>query len=430
MNPKKLRTWRSSLFAFVVSLSMIATLVVLPAVFAKIGVNLDQFQNGNPPPSGASWSNGSINASNSVYHEGQSIPFRYFVTDVPAGSTHFFTIQWEFKKGGQPAYDYLTSFDRSFAAGLHCSSVATAVPADCAAPAVSAAFPSPTYLPFTPNVPIGDRHLKAYNVLPGSISFSAVYVTSGTTSDPELNLTVTFTAVNAGSVGFYWGGHLARGTVSDWGVGNGSSSISGAPFHMRGIKLDNQGKTNQDRSVQPGAVLPEPGCGISPTSAVCGGTTTTYSSPSTAVGATYSWTISGSGQFVDSGGNPLSSPQTTSEVRVLAGASGSYTLNLTTNGSGFEAESCGITVTVNANPTISIVSDTTSCGAPKLSVSGAQAGDTIVWTGPSGGIPTGQEDDVDIFPTKAGTYSVRITRNGCASNVASGDICFTFIPSP
>lgn len=199
---------------------------------------------------------------------------------------------------------------------------------------------------------------------------------------------------------------------------------------MRGIKLDNQGKTNQDRSVQPGAVLPEAGCGITPTNAVCGGTTTTYSSPSTAVGATYSWTISGNGQFVDSSGNPLSSPQTTSEVRVLAGASGSYTLNLTTNGSGFEAESCTRVITVNANPAISIVSDTTSCGAPKLSVSGAQAGDTIVWTGPSGGIPTGQEDDVDIFPTKAGSYSVQITRSGCASNVASGNICFTFTPSP
>lgn len=143
-----------------------------------------------------------------------------------------------------------------------------------------------------------------------------------------------------------------------------------------------------------------------------------------------SWTISGNGQFVDSGGNALSSPQTTTTVNVKAGASGSYTLNLTTNGSGFEPQSCSLVVTVNANPVISIVADTTSCGAPKLSVSGAQVGDTIVWTGPSAGIPTGQEDDVDIFPTKTGTYSVQVTRNGCASNVASGDICFTFVASP
>lgn len=90
------------------------------------------------------------------------------------------------------------------------------------------------YLPFLQNVPDGDHLLKAYNV--SAISFSSVYVVGGTTNDPELSITVQFTAVNAGSVGFYWGGHLARGVASEWGAGNGAVSISGAPFHMRGIK--------------------------------------------------------------------------------------------------------------------------------------------------------------------------------------------------
>lgn len=440
MSRKTLKTWRGPLFVLAMTVVLLTSLFVIPTVFAKIGVNLDQFQNGQPVGTGAAWNNGSINAQNSAYREGQSIPFRYFITGVTPNSEHFFTINWEYKKGGKPAYDYLTSFDRSFAAGLHCSSVSTAVPGDCAAPTTTAQFPDPGlgatngYLPFVQNVANGDRLLKAYNVQPGSISFSNIYVVGGTASDPELSLTVSFRAVSAGSVGFYWGGHLARGLASDWGANNGASSISGAPFHMRGINLDNSGKTNQDRSVQPGAVLPDAGCGIGPLGAVCSGSDKTYSSSTTAAGATYNWSILGNGSFVISDGQggttTTTANQTTTTVTVRAGAAGTYTLGLTTDGSGFEPTSCSVEVTVNANPVISIVADTTSCGAPKLSVSGAQAGDTIAWTGPSGGIPTGQEDDVDIYPTKTGTYSVQITRSGCASNVASGNICFTFTAAP
>ena len=101
MKRKYLRTWRSSLLTFAIAVFMVGSLVILPTVFAKIGVNLDQFQNGDPPPTGANWANGSINAQNSAYHEGNSIPFRYFITGVGAGETHFFTINWEYKKGGR-----------------------------------------------------------------------------------------------------------------------------------------------------------------------------------------------------------------------------------------------------------------------------------------------------------------------------------------
>lgn len=435
MKRKYLITWRTLLMFSVIGL-LVGSSILLPTVFAKIGVNLDQFQNGHPPPTGANWANGSINAQNSEYHEGQSIPFRYFITGVEAGSTHFFTINWEYKKGGKAAYDYLTSFDRSYAAGLACSNVSTAVPADCAAPTETKAFPDPDggnggYLPFDPNVADGDRLLKAYNVLNGSISFTNIYVVGGTASDPELSITVQFTAVNAGSVGFFWGGHLARAT--DWG-GSGASSISGAPFHMRGINLDNSGKTNQDRSVQPGAVLPEAGCGISPAGAVCSGTDHTYSSPGTADGATYDWSISGNGVFVISDGmggtTTTTSNQSTTTVTVRAGAAGTYTLDLTTDGSGFEPQSCSLMVTVNAVPVATITSNNNACGdTPSLTASvvgGDAVGDTYVWSASGGGeIPSGQTNSQTITPTKAGTYSVVITRSGCSSASVSGTLCFT-----
>jgi hypothetical protein len=435
MNRKNLKTWRASLFTFAIALSMVASVVILPTVFAKIGVNLDQFQNGHPPPTGAQWANGSINSSNSAYHEGESIPFRYFVTGLKGGTTHFFTIQWDYKKGGKPAYDYVTSFDRApngayiTSIGGPCSTTATAVPSDCVSPTPVATFPNPGigetygYLPFTTNVGDADRQLKAYNA--GLVTFSNIYVQTGTASDPSLNITVTFTAAADGSAGFFWGGHLARGVASDWGVGNGASSVSGAPFHMRTQNFDNAGATNQDRSVQPGAVLPEAGCGITPADAVCDGVTTTYSGSGVASGATYSWAISGNGYFVDSSGGTLPSPQTTTTVKVKASGAGSYTLTLTTGGSGFEPQTCTTGITVNANPVVSITPDTSVCATPSLTATGAAAtGDTINWTGP--GIPTGTEHNATIYPTAAGTYTVQIFRNGCASNIASGNLCFTF----
>jgi hypothetical protein len=424
MKRKYLKTWRSSLFTFTIGLSMVASLVILPSVFAKVGVNLDQFQNGHPPPTGANWSNGNINAQNSVYHEGQSVPFRYFVTGVAAGSAHFFTIQMDYKKGGKAAYDYLTSFDRSFAAGLQCSTVSTAVPSDCGSGTnKEAQFPDPDgsvaggYLPFDPNVADAQRKLTGYNV---SALTVLSYNVIGTT-DSTINITVQFTAESAGSVGLFWGGHLARAT--DWN-GVGASSISGAPFHMRGLNLDNGGATNQDRSVQPGAVLPEAGCGIIPIGAVCGGSDTVYSSPGTAVGATYNWSISGNGSFVipDGGGGftTTTANQSTTTVTVRAGASGSFTLDLTTDGSGFEPQSCSIGVTVNAVPVAAITADTSVCAAPTLTagvVGGDLATDTYLW---STGATTRS-----ISPTTAGTYTVVITRGGCASAPASATLCLT-----
>jgi hypothetical protein len=431
---RKLKTWRGPLFVLATTVVLLTSLFVIPTVFAKIGVNLDQFQNGKPVGTGANWANGSINAQNSAYNEGNSVPYRYFVTGVEAASSHFFTIQMEYSKGGKAAFDYPTSFDRSYAAGLRCSPISTSVPADCGQGGdLSAQFPDPDgsvpggYLSFDPNVPDNQRLLTAYNVT--SLTVGS-YVLAGPVGDQTLSISVQFTANNAGSVGLFWGGHLARAT--DWG-GFGASSISGAPFHMRGINLDDGGKTNQDRSIQPGAVLPEAGCGIVPIGAVCGGNDTTYSSPGTAAGATYDWSITGNGVFVTDGVGGTStttSNQSTTTVVVRAGASGSFTLNLTTNGSGFESQSCELTVIVNARPVAAITSDSSACGPASLTASatGDETNDTYAWTTLDGVIPAGEADDKTIHPTVTGTYKVVITRAAnnitCASNEASATVCF------
>ena len=259
-----------------------------------------------------------------------------------------------------------------------------------------------------------------------SVTFGAYFIT-GTTNDAEINLPVTFTTANVAagaSAGFYWGGHLSRGVQADWGEGNGASSISGAPFHMRTQNLDNGGASNQDRSVQPGAVLPEITCGIGPTGNVCGGATTHYTS--SIVGDSYTWSIQGNANFIV-GGNPTTANQTTAAVDVRADASGSYTLTLTVTKAGFSDGVCMLAVNINPVPAASISADGSTCGVPQLTAhvaGGDVTGDTYTWSGP--GVPAGHEHDQTIFPTAPGTYSVTVTRSGCTSDPVTGVLCFTF----
>jgi hypothetical protein len=64
-----------------------------------VGINLDQFANGGAVDTSPGWSNGSLNGNNSTYQETESVPFRFFVTDLGSNSTHFVTIQAEWTKG-------------------------------------------------------------------------------------------------------------------------------------------------------------------------------------------------------------------------------------------------------------------------------------------------------------------------------------------
>ena len=57
-----------------------------------------------------------------------------------------------------------------------------------------------------------------------------------------------------------WGGHLAQSAYWDKAGGgppDGAAQVSGAPWHMRTLKLDGAGNKNQDRSIQPSAIVGE-----------------------------------------------------------------------------------------------------------------------------------------------------------------------------
>jgi uncharacterized repeat protein (TIGR01451 family) len=71
----------------------------------------------------------------------------------------------------------------------------------------------------------------------------------------QRSVIVTFTAANS-TVLVAWGGHIA--TQVDWGAGNSAGAISGSPYHMRLLTLDDVQLGNQDRSLKSSVVAPIP----------------------------------------------------------------------------------------------------------------------------------------------------------------------------
>jgi len=247
------------------------SLLTATTTFADaVQVNLDQLHNGNATSS-PEWANGNINTTNSCYAENDGVPFRYFIEGLAGGTHHYFTIQMEWTKGGINAYDYTVDYDLTEgppidSAGGPCGTISTSPPGDCDATLSTYAFRDPTVSANYISIPAGDSfpagfslsspaNLKFYNA---SIDSLGHYFFTGTASDRELNFIVYFQVADTASVGFYWAGHMAHGVPGKWGAGNGSGSVSGAPYHMRTKDLDGGGGKNQDRSIQNGALCLPP----------------------------------------------------------------------------------------------------------------------------------------------------------------------------
>ncbi len=265
------------------------------------GTNLDQLHNG-AGSKGAEWANGNINAQNSCYAEGDVVPYRYFVSGLGPVGEHTFTINFEFTKAGKKAFDYLTEFDASenlVLAGLlngACSNTSTTAPGNCTTPVPVGPLPNPmTYFStvggYGGEPLVGPQMLYAYNV--SKVSFGVPMLIGSVAGTSEIKIEVKFTPTTTGDVGFFWGGHLAMGTPTTWGIGNGSGSVSGAPFHMRATDFDGGGGANQDRSIQNGSVCLPPQAAITTDAETyCPGSENhTATAPEGA--ASYNWTIAG-----------------------------------------------------------------------------------------------------------------------------------------
>src|SRR4029079_1575257 len=228
-------------------------------VRAAATVDLDQWASTD-----RAWQNGNLNGNNSRYPEGGMVPSRLAMEGLKAGN-HAIHINYDFTAGGHKAYDFLATWNVTNAAGKACtpsggaiSSMWPSLPASS-----SAAIPSD---PFKANV-LSFSGAERYSGSPRRLTIWGGTITSisrpahagNVNGNSTADILVRFRSTGS-AVLLAWGGHLAQSRYWDTaggGARDGASLVSGAPWHMRTLQLDGAGNKNQDRSIQPSAIVGE-----------------------------------------------------------------------------------------------------------------------------------------------------------------------------
>ena len=237
---------------------------------ASVGTTLDQCQNtpsGIGDCTGSYWITGNLNPNNSLYREGDFIPFRSVITSLVAGRTYSLRIGYDAVDKGLHAYDYLGSVDGSESAPgqqvVPCYGVAgTAGLHACGNGPSTLAVPKDTDTTFPSGASQGPGGFSAW----GATLTNAAYVNPspigvGTSGTVARRIDVTFTAAGD-TVVLAWGGHIA--STLDWGAGRTFiSAASGSSFHMRLLQIEEFGGPttstgNRELSLQATALAPVP----------------------------------------------------------------------------------------------------------------------------------------------------------------------------
>jgi hypothetical protein len=248
---------------FAVTTASVAALLALvagaPTIRAATTVDLDQWAS-----SDAAWQNGNLNGNNSRYPEGGIVPFRLALEGLKVGA-HSIHINYDFTASGHKAYDFLATWNVTNAKGKVCIPSGGAISSMCPSlpVATSRAFPSDGFKANGLSV----KGAEAYSGAPRRMTIWGGTITSitGPTHAGSVNgnstadFLVRFVATGP-AVLMAWGGHLAQSRYWDTAAGgarDGASLVSGAPWHMRTLQLDGTGNKNQDRSIQPSAIVGE-----------------------------------------------------------------------------------------------------------------------------------------------------------------------------
>ena len=260
--------WSRSLVAPLALLAFLAVPAIARAQ-GNPGFTMEQCQNqtsGIGDCTGSYWVTGNLNPSNSLYREGDFVPFRAKITSLVDGRTYTLRIGYDAVQGGLHAYDYLGSVDGSENAPgqqvVPCNGVGgTGGTHACGNTPSTLAVPVDTNTTF----PGGAGQKPGVFSAWGAVLSSAAYVspssigpsTSGTV---ERAIDVTFIA-NGDTVVLAWGGHIA--STLDWGAGRTFISAgSGSSFHMRLLRLESGGTVystgNRELSLQATALAPVP----------------------------------------------------------------------------------------------------------------------------------------------------------------------------
>jgi len=224
------------------------------------------------------WQNGNLNGNNSRYPEGGIIPFRLAVEGL-SGGNHSIHINYDFTAGGHKAYDFLATWNGWRSPSL-CSMSGGAISSMCPGLPTSSsrAFPSDPYVANSLSVSAAEVYSgvgRRLTIFGGTITAISGPVHSGSVNgNSTADFLVRFRSTGS-AVLLVWGGHLAQSAFWDRAAGgprDGAGEVSGAPWHMRTLQLDGAGNRNQDRSIQPSAIVGElPPFALAPTPPPTGG---------------------------------------------------------------------------------------------------------------------------------------------------------------
>jgi hypothetical protein len=226
---------------------------------ASTGVNLDQWASKD-----VAWQNGNLNGNNSRYPEGGIVPFRLAMEGMSVGS-HSIHINYDFTASGHKAYDFLATWDVTNAKGKMCKGSGGAISSKCPSLGTASTYPFPSDYYKANGLSV--HGAEAYSAAPRRLTIWGGTITSISgpvhSGSPDGNSTADFLVrfkASRSAVLLAWGGHLAQSAYWDTSRGgprDGASMVSGAPWHVRTLQLDGSGNKNQDRSIQPSAIVGE-----------------------------------------------------------------------------------------------------------------------------------------------------------------------------
>ena len=232
---------------------------------AGASAQLDDWTDGKAPDAiggNENWGNGDLNAQNSHYFEGDSVPFRATFADLVVGQTYTITLSYDTTKAGKHGFDYLTTYNATLPTG-HTASEANPDPTLGTAftesgPHDTLAIPTDTKVTNGPNGSLGGgdditQQAGVFTMWGGDLTTTSGYTVSGPyTGDSETSITLTFTATSPTAV-LAWAGHI--GSENDWGLGSGAFNIDGSPYHMALLPTDTLKVSKADHQMQSDVVL-------------------------------------------------------------------------------------------------------------------------------------------------------------------------------
>jgi hypothetical protein len=336
------RKWLGCLLAALALVVWLAPEGMAKKPRAEVGTSLSQCANdssgiGDCITQGGNtgWVKGNLNVlrlHNSLYREGDFVPFRVEITGLAAGQTYTLGIGYDAVEKSLHTYDYLGTYNASEnwpgpppQQVVPCGGIGdTAGPHACGNAPSTLPVPADTHTTFPDGShppPQPGNHFSAWGATLGGATYDPGLSTPIGTDNSgtiERQINITYTA-NGPTAVVAWGGHLA--SVLDWGQGNTfkSGGASGSSFHMR---LATGG--NQELSINVSGIAPAPGMTtqVAPTSVT---TDQTVVDTATLTGTAEAGLVTGQVQFFvcgpgstppacSQGGTPVGGPQVVNTV--------------------------------------------------------------------------------------------------------------------